>query len=500
MANEIVQGLLGNLLQPQQQGPSPADIMAAINSRNPMASAMALTMPQQAQVFGQGAKGLLGSMNIGKGSMNAQDAMMEAMAGSDLTTSAGLQQAAQQALAVGNRPMALQLTLQAQQLAKEEEAAKQQQAAAGQQAMNVTNLQNTMSTMAVQRGRPDIADAVKATTDPKAITEMAKPLFERGEQLTPNQIGQLQKDFTAESVQAFARNPTTVALVPRPVTETAGGLTPYQETQLYDKFTLESIEARRTNPNAPLVPLPKAETGGLTDTALAGLYKDYTADSIQAFRADRNAPLIPLPAQGADRRSAHAQRLVEEGLTIGSPEFQTRMNEYNQNVAKINTRPLTALEQASILNDDLRNSSTHKKTEEDIATLRRIQDTLPLLDGTNPQAFTVVTASIPMLYQTNARAASEIDSFRSRKSITSSIGDWVALAAGDTATTETKENLKELVTLLDRSLTAQYAKEVDSVRRGYTGLVDQQLLDTWYSNQLIDFTADTESLVGSYLE
>lgn len=120
--NQLVEGLFQSLLAPQQsQGPAPQDIMAAISSQNPMAAAMALTMPQQAQVFGQGARGLLSSMNIGKGSMNAQDAMMEVMQKSDLTTSAGIQQAATQAQALGNRPLALQLTLQAQQLQMEEQ-------------------------------------------------------------------------------------------------------------------------------------------------------------------------------------------------------------------------------------------------------------------------------------------------------------------------------------------------------------------------------------------
>jgi hypothetical protein len=120
--NQLVEGLFQSLLAPQQsQGPAPQDIMAAISSQNPMAAAMALTMPQQAQVFGQGARGLLSSMNIGKGSMNAQDAMMEVMQKSDMTTSAGIQQAAAQAQVLGNRPLALQLTLQAQQLQMEEQ-------------------------------------------------------------------------------------------------------------------------------------------------------------------------------------------------------------------------------------------------------------------------------------------------------------------------------------------------------------------------------------------
>jgi hypothetical protein len=499
MSNELINGLFQSLLAPQQSGPAPADIMAAVNSRNPMASAMAINSPSMAQVT----KGLLGQISGGRlSTATPQEYMQQAVAASPelLQTAAGMRQLAQMAQQAGDRPTALRLSLMSQEKAKEEAVLAQQQAKEGQQTMSIANLQNSVSQLAVQQGRPEIADAVKAIDDPAAIMKLAEPLYQKTGGLTQAQLGTMTRYFTGESVQAFSQNGQATSLVPRPATETEGGLTAYQDAQLYAKFTPESIQARRRNPESPLVPLPRAETGQLTDTALAGLYKDYTADSIQAFRADRNSPLIPLPTQGADRRSAHAQRLVEEGLAIGSPEFQTRMNEYNQNVAKINTRPLSALEQAAILNDDLRNSSTHKQTEEDIATLKRIQDTLPLLDGTNPQAFTVVTASIPMLYQTNARAASEIDSFRSRKSITSSIGDWVAKAAGDTATQETKDNLKELVATLDRSLTAQYAKEVDSVRRGYTGLVDQQILDTWYSNQLMDLTTDTEALVNGYLE
>jgi hypothetical protein len=153
----------------------------------------------------------------------------------------------------------------------------------------------------------------------------------------------------------------------------------------------------------------------------------------------------------------------------------------------------------STLNDNLRQMPTYTQTLQDAASLTRMKDTLPLLDTSNPEAFTVLSASLPMLYQSNSRAQSEIDSFRSRKGITESIGDWAAKAAGGTATKETIDNMKELIGILDASITAQRAREAGSVVSAYSGIIPKETLDRWYSNQLSDVTASTEDIVNRVL-
>ncbi len=118
MANsELVNGLLQSLLTPpQQQGPSPADIMAALNSRNPIAAAMAINAPSMAQVT----KGLLGQ--FGLTTTTPQEAMQQMVAANPamLETADGMAQLAQMAQASGDRATALRFTFAAQEKKKEE--------------------------------------------------------------------------------------------------------------------------------------------------------------------------------------------------------------------------------------------------------------------------------------------------------------------------------------------------------------------------------------------
>lgn len=163
MANELMQGLLSNLLMPQQQQRvDPAQVMAAINSPNPMASAMAYNLPGTQQVMGGMLKQVVGGRGgIGVG---ADEAMAQALTKADLTTSAGLQQAAQNALTTGNRPLALQLTLQAQETQKAEQVTKQQAALRENLITKATEL--GLGTQAdMLAGGGDIADAAKVIGD-----------------------------------------------------------------------------------------------------------------------------------------------------------------------------------------------------------------------------------------------------------------------------------------------------------------------------------------------
>ena len=125
MANEMVQGLLQNLLQPQQ-GPAPADIMAALSSRNPMAAVSAMQAPQLSQMFGQQFRGLIGGLRGQPAAMTGNEAYTQAVqqlsAQPDfMNTSDSLAKLARAASAVGRTAEAAQLSLLASQRKQEEE-------------------------------------------------------------------------------------------------------------------------------------------------------------------------------------------------------------------------------------------------------------------------------------------------------------------------------------------------------------------------------------------
>ena len=154
MANELMQGLLQSLLQTpeQQQQAEGVNNANLLNQRNPLAATLGYLMPQRNAAMERGARGLFG---LPQQMTNAETATAN---GASLTTSAGLKAAAQNALATGNRPLALQFTLQAQQLEKTEQEMKAAQAVATtNRAAGIGYLSTLMSNTDDEGLRGDIA-------------------------------------------------------------------------------------------------------------------------------------------------------------------------------------------------------------------------------------------------------------------------------------------------------------------------------------------------------
>lgn len=155
--NELVNGLFQSLLAPQQSGPAPADIMAAMNSNNPMAAAMAVNSPSMAQVT----KGLLGQISGGRlSTATPQEYMQQAVSNAPelLQTSEGMKQLAQMAQQAGDRPTALRLSLMSQEKAKEE-----------------ADLMKTTATQQLQAatGTAYLDQLIASTENPKAKAELS---------------------------------------------------------------------------------------------------------------------------------------------------------------------------------------------------------------------------------------------------------------------------------------------------------------------------------------
>jgi hypothetical protein len=154
MANELVQGLLQNLLQPQQpQGPNPADIVTALNSRNPAATMAAIQAPQLGQMFGQQFRGLIGGIT-GNKPLTANEAMAAAtqqVAAQPglMDSSVGLNQLARAAATVGRTAEAMQFSLMASQK-KAEEDAQAKREAAERQAITQQSLARNTNILAVE--------------------------------------------------------------------------------------------------------------------------------------------------------------------------------------------------------------------------------------------------------------------------------------------------------------------------------------------------------------
>jgi hypothetical protein len=191
MANEMVQGLLQNLLQPTQ-GPSPADIMAAISSRNPMASVAAMQAPQLSQMFGQQFRGLVGGLTGRPAPLTANEAYTAAVqqlsAQPDfMNSSASLAQLAKAASAVGRTQEAMQFSLLASQ-AREQEAAKAKLEAEKNKGLTMQSLARNTNIAAVDQAIASIPDATKYPGLSNALEGLRNQYATESEPSSPDKV------------------------------------------------------------------------------------------------------------------------------------------------------------------------------------------------------------------------------------------------------------------------------------------------------------------------
>jgi len=440
MANEMVQGLLQNLLQPQQ-GPAPADIMAALSSRNPMAAVSAMQAPQLSQMFGQQFRGLIGGLRGQPAAMTGNEAYTQAVqqlsAQPDfMNTSDSLAKLAAAASAVGRTPEAMQFSMLASQ-AKAQEAERNK-------AITSQSLQRNTNINAVGQAIASV-DAAKYPGLSNALEGYK------------NQLSSEQTPSDPDKIQTTLNNLFERYKVDK---EAQTGMTQYQTAELYKSFTADSIRAHLANPNSPLVPLDK-EAQTLSPNTLSTLYSQYTPESVQAFVSNNNAILVPRPERAKE---------------------------------------LSPAEEVNMLDTAINRNPTYSKTADNIAQLQQVIELKPLLDSNNPQAFTVISAVLPQLVGSNSRAQAEIDAFRSRVGIKESIGDWAAKLTGGTATQETKNNLAEIINILDANFTAQRQRELDQVVNNFKGVISEERLNNWKANLMSDLTPDSiESIVNRAL-
>ena len=236
-------------------------------------------------------------------------------------------------------------------------------------------------------------------------------------------------------------------------------------------------------------------TAGMDQKDAASLYKDFTPESVQNYLINPSAVLVP--------RTAGAKELPTSVQEFEYAKTQGYTGSYQDwaglKQASVVSQNLSPVQQVTLLNEQLFKLPTVDKTADSISQLKQVKDVIPLLNSSNPQAFTLVSAVLPQLIGSNSRAQAEIDAFRQRKGISESRGDCLTLTAGGTATKETQENIKEIINILDANFTAQRLREVNSVAAGFKGVVPPDVLDRWTANQLSDINDDIETITNKTL-
>lgn len=291
MANELVQGLFQSLLAPQQtQQNDPTAIMAAINSSNPMAAAMAYNLGSTGQVT----KGLLGQISGGRlSTATPQEYMQQAVTASPelLQTSAGMQQLAQMAQQAGDRPTALRLSLMSQEKAVEEAQTQQQSMESQRGRTGLLNIVQGSSLPAAQKSAVGAA-VMAGNFDGKAdkLLEFAFPNKEAGERYRT--VGNHVWDNTTGSWATGAAPTDNVAPQAVMTTSSLADL-PGIDFDQYDPTSYASAERA----------YKAAETEEGRQSAIALLRPKLEAGEQWKMV---NGVMVPWPETGAPRREAES--------------------------------------------------------------------------------------------------------------------------------------------------------------------------------------------------
>jgi hypothetical protein len=295
MANEMVQGLLQNLLQPTQ-GPNPADIMAAISSRNPMASVAAMQAPQLSQMFGQQFRGLMGAVRGQPAPLTGNEAYAAAIQQLSqqpgfMANSESLLGLAKAASAVGRMPEAMQFSMLASQ-AQQQEAERNKQAT--QQTQSRTGLLNLVQGSSIpERQKIALGSAVMAGNfDGKAdkLLEFTFPNKEAGDRYRT--VGNYVWDNTTGS-WAPGAGPTDVASTTAAATAPTITELPGIDFDQYDPSSFSAADSA----------FAKAKTPEEKTAALALLKPKL--DAGEQWRII-NGVEVPFPVSGAPRREAES--------------------------------------------------------------------------------------------------------------------------------------------------------------------------------------------------
>jgi hypothetical protein len=337
-------------------------------------------------------------------------------------------------------------------------------------------------------GLKQLLQQASATGNTEAVATLA-PLVAQAVQA--EQSAQMTRETTSGQRMATLQQ-VEAAIVSAPSEAAKRALTGLRTAVMAGNYDGKDITAPLDN---ILKMTAVKSTAGMDQKDVASLYKDFTPESVQNYLINPSAVLVPRTA-GAKEPPTSVQE-YEYAKTQGySGSYQDWVGLKQASVVSQNLSPV---QQVTLLNEQLFKLPTVDKTADSISQLKQVKDVIPLLNSSNPQAFTLVSAVLPQLIGSNSRAQAEIDAFRDRKGISESLGDYLTRIAGGTATKETQENIKEIINILDANFTAQRLREVNSVAAGFKGVVPPDVLDRWTANQLYDISDDVDAITNKAL-
>lgn len=197
---------------------------------------------------------------------------------------------------------------------------------------------------------------------------------------------------------------------------------------------------------------------------IAGLYEKFTGDSVEEYVAGRGR-LVPLSSEQQKASSAFGKQLTDAGYIPGTPEFEAQMRVYNQKEVEgkgVNrtVKQMNSLEQVDFLNSAIMGDPLYKAASVRQDKLALADNVLPAAKRNNSQAITTLQRTLSDLFNSDTRAASEIERFVSaNKSLLQSFNELSSMVVFGEATPEQIANYEEILEVA-RTATQGQIKQV----------------------------------------
>lgn len=213
----------------------------------------------------------------------------------------------------------------------------------------------------------------------------------------------------------------------------------------------------------------------------ADLYKNFKAASIENY-INGTGVLDPIDTQDKPKVSEHAVRLQEQGYVPGSPEFKQAMANYNDSIVSGRAKGVAykgPLEQTSFLNDELRKHPLYKSTVNITEKVNKAESLKQGVREGDSEQIRLMERTVSELYNSDSRAASEIDRLLEGRDIKERFSNWVLTLAGGDVSKDTKDTLFAIIDASKRLARNQQAMAVKSVSDSFADYVDSDVASNW---------------------
>ena len=212
-------------------------------------------------------------------------------------------------------------------------------------------------------------------------------------------------------------------------------LTESQRTKAGNLLRIAAVQGERAAAITPQVNALKKEIEGdkLSLKETATLTKDFTGESVAKFQKSRNPNDLRTYEPEEQEEASEFTKLVRlSGFSDDSPESKQLHKARAESLSKFNVQTLGPVAQLAELRDAINKTPAAKESQQSIsqaqkaiATLNSVRERMTKGEPVSEQ-IRVIERTVSELYNSDSRAASEIDRFLRGKGIQRASIDWVS--------------------------------------------------------------------------